>query len=386
MAKLKPSFPEMRAPWTATVPLPGGDIPVPFDQWAGEAAKRYSFLDPVLVNRLCRAYGTRIDALLEGVAIETDLGRDFGAGLSEREVDYLVANEWAVTADDVLWRRTKLGLRFAPSAVADLTAYLEKRRHDAAHPRHRSGHDLVPRHRLRPWTEGARGGAEGVRPAFPEARLGRARSGGNLALGAFPCRAAIRKAGIAPAAIAAIGITNQRETVVVWDRKTGKPIHPAIVWQDRRTATACAALRDAGHEAAITAKTGLLLDPYFSATKINWLLNHVKGARRRAERGELCFGTIDTFLIWRLTGGRVHATDATNASRTLLFDIHKGAWDDDLLALFNVPRAMLPEVKDCAADYGVTDKASSARRSRSSASPATSRRRPSARPASRRAC
>ena len=169
-------------------------------------------------------------------------------------------------------------------------------------------------------------------------------------------RAALRKAGIDAAAVAAIGITNQRETVVVWDRRTGKPIHPAIVWQDRRTAAACAALRDAGHEPEISAKTGLLLDPYFSATKVNWLLNHVKGARKRAERGEICFGTIDTFLIWRLTGGKVHATDATNASRTLLFDIHEGRWDGKLLDLFNVPRAMLPEVKDCAADYGVADK------------------------------
>jgi glycerol kinase len=170
-------------------------------------------------------------------------------------------------------------------------------------------------------------------------------------------RAAIRKAGLKAPAIAAIGITNQRETVVVWDRKTGKPIHRAIVWQDRRTAPACAALRDAGHEAEVTARTGLLLDPYFSATKINWLLNHVKGARKRAERGELAFGTIDTFLIWRLTGGRVHATDATNASRTSLCNIRTGAWDDHLLELFNVPRAMLPEIRDCAADYGVTDSA-----------------------------
>ncbi|MEJ0012033.1 MAG: glycerol kinase GlpK [Bauldia sp.] len=171
------------------------------------------------------------------------------------------------------------------------------------------------------------------------------------------CRVAIRKAGVKPAAIAAIGITNQRETVVIWDRKTGKPIHRAIVWQDRRTAPQCAALRDAGHEAGVTALTGLLLDPYFSATKVNWLLSHVKGARKRAERGELAFGTIDTFLIWRLTGGKVHATDATNASRTALFNIHDATWDDRLLALFNVPRALLPEVKDCAADYGVTDKA-----------------------------
>jgi glycerol kinase len=168
-------------------------------------------------------------------------------------------------------------------------------------------------------------------------------------------RAAIRKASARAGNIAAIGITNQRETVVVWDRKTGKPIHPAIVWQDRRTASACAALRDAGHEAEVAARTGLLLDPYFSATKINWLLNRVKGARKRAERGELAFGTIDAFLIWRLTGGRVHATDATNASRTLLYNIHTGGWDDHLLDLFNVPRAMLPEVRDCAADYGVAD-------------------------------
>jgi glycerol kinase len=169
------------------------------------------------------------------------------------------------------------------------------------------------------------------------------------------CRAAIRKAGVMAVAIAAIGITNQRETVVVWDRKTGKPIHRAIVWQDRRTVDICAALRAAGHEAEIAAKTGLLLDPYFSATKIAWLLNHVKGARQKAERGDLCFGTIDAFLIWRLTGGTVHATDATNASRTLLFDIHKGAWDAGLLSLFNVPSAMLPEVKDCAADYGISN-------------------------------
>jgi glycerol kinase len=170
------------------------------------------------------------------------------------------------------------------------------------------------------------------------------------------CRAAIRKAGIAPAAIAAIGITNQRETVVVWDRKTGNPIHRAIVWQDRRTAEACAALRAAGHEATFTNRTGLVLDPYFSGTKIAWLLDHVKGARAKAERGDLCFGTIDSFLIWRLTGGKVHATDATNASRTLLFDIHEGAWSDALLGILDIPPAMLPEAMDCAADYGVTEK------------------------------
>ena len=171
------------------------------------------------------------------------------------------------------------------------------------------------------------------------------------------CRSALRKAGIRAREVAAIGITNQRETVVVWDRKTGKPIHRAIVWQDRRTAERCAALRESGAEPAVTAASGLIIDPYFSGTKVAWLLDRVRGARAKAERGDLCFGTIDSFLIWRLTGGRVHATDATNASRTLMFDIHKRAWSDSLLALLDVPRAMLPDVKDCAAEFGVTDKA-----------------------------
>ncbi len=169
-------------------------------------------------------------------------------------------------------------------------------------------------------------------------------------------KAALRKARVKPSAIAAIGITNQRETVIVWDRKTGKPIHKAIVWQDRRTAGMCKDLKEAGREAVFTQKTGLLLDPYFSGTKLSWLLDNVKGARAKAEAGELAFGTIDTFLIWRLTGGKVHATDATNASRTLLYNIHTGAWDDELLSILHVPKALLPEVKDCAADYGVTEK------------------------------
>jgi glycerol kinase len=170
------------------------------------------------------------------------------------------------------------------------------------------------------------------------------------------CKAAFTKAKVKAEQIATIGITNQRETVVVWDRKTGKAIHKAIVWQDRRTSEKCTAMKAAGLEATFTAKTGLLLDPYFSGTKLAWLLDHVKGAREKAERGELAFGTIDTFLIWRLTGGKVHATDATNASRTLLYNIHTGAWDDELLQLLNIPKSLLPEVKDCAADYGMTDK------------------------------
>jgi glycerol kinase len=167
-------------------------------------------------------------------------------------------------------------------------------------------------------------------------------------------RAAMAKAKLSAKDIAAIGITNQRETTIIWDRATGKPIHNAIVWQDRRTADMCAALRRAGHEDAISAKTGLLLDPYFSATKIAWLLDHVPGARAAAEAGKLAFGTIDSFLLWRLTGGAVHATDATNASRTLLLDISGGKWDPQLAQLFKVPHALLPEVRDCAADFGRT--------------------------------
>ncbi|MGL4324847.1 MAG: glycerol kinase GlpK [Beijerinckiaceae bacterium] len=171
------------------------------------------------------------------------------------------------------------------------------------------------------------------------------------------CREALATAKLTAKDIAAIGITNQRETTVVWDKATGKPVHNAIVWQDRRTAPVCAALRQAGHEPLFSAKTGLLLDPYFSGTKIAWILDHVPGARARAEAGALAFGTIDAFLLWRLTGGTVHATDATNASRTLLFDIHTGAWDPELCHLLHVPMAMLPQVKDCVANFGVTDAA-----------------------------
>ena len=153
----------------------------------------------------------------------------------------------------------------------------------------------------------------------------------------------------------AIGITNQRETAIIWDRATGKPIHNAIVWQDRRTADICAVMKNAGKEAMVTEKTGLILDPYFSATKFAWILDHVDGARDRAAAGELCFGTIDSFLIWRLTGGTEHVTDATNASRTSLYNIHENDWDDDLLTLFGVPRSGLPKVMDCAAEFGICD-------------------------------
>lgn len=155
-------------------------------------------------------------------------------------------------------------------------------------------------------------------------------------------------------AVAAIGITNQRETVVVWDRETGEPVYNAIVWQDRRTADLCADLKAAGHEDMVREKTGLLLDPYFSGTKLAWVLENVDGVRARAEAGTLAFGTIDSFLIWRLTGGKRHVTDATNAARTLLYNIQDGRWDDDILAMLNIPAKMLPEVLDCGADFGET--------------------------------
>jgi len=168
------------------------------------------------------------------------------------------------------------------------------------------------------------------------------------------CRQAMERTHIENRDLVAIGITNQRETTVVWDKTTGRAVCNAIVWQDRRTADYCREMKAAGHEAMVTAKTGLLLDPYFSATKLAWILDNVDGARAAAEAGELLFGTVDTYLIWRLTGGTSHVTDATNAARTMLYNIHDGAWDTDLLSLFNIPARMLPEVKDSAADFGET--------------------------------
>jgi glycerol kinase len=171
------------------------------------------------------------------------------------------------------------------------------------------------------------------------------------------CKDAIGKARIKPSDIAAIGITNQRETTLMWDRETGKCVHRAIVWQDRRTSEFCARLKQAGHEKSFSAKTGLLLDPYFSGTKVSWLLDNVKGLRKKAEAGRIAFGTIDSFLIWRLTGGASHVTDATNASRTLMFNIRTNKWDASLLKVLDVPANVLPDVLDCAADFGVTDPA-----------------------------
>ncbi len=169
------------------------------------------------------------------------------------------------------------------------------------------------------------------------------------------CREVLEKARQQGIRVVTIGISNQRETTLIWERKTGKPIYNAIVWQDRRTAELCTQLKTAGHEKRVAETTGLLLDPYFSATKLQWILDHVVGAREKAAAGKLAFGTIDSFLLWRLTGGRSHATDATNASRTMLFNIHQQQWDHQLLELFNIPASILPEVKDCAADFGFTD-------------------------------
>ncbi|NSZ65177.1 glycerol kinase GlpK [Agrobacterium tumefaciens] len=170
-------------------------------------------------------------------------------------------------------------------------------------------------------------------------------------------RLALADAGIAASDIEAIGITNQRETTVLWDRNTGEAVHRAVVWQDRRAAPICEDLKRRGLEPLFSKKTGLLLDPYFSGTKLKWLLDSVSGLREKAVKGEICFGTVDSFLIYRLTGGRRHVTDATNASRTLIYNIADNAWDDELLSILDIPRAMLPEVLDCAADFGVTDKA-----------------------------
>ncbi len=171
------------------------------------------------------------------------------------------------------------------------------------------------------------------------------------------CRQALKKSDLPAADITAIGITNQRETTILWDKDTGIPIHKAIVWQDRRTSDYCDQLREQGHDPMITTRTGLLLDSYFSGTKIKWLLDNVPGAREKAVSGRLCFGTVDSFLLWRLTGGKEHSTDATNASRTMLYNIHDNCWDKDILDLLDIPAALLPEVKDCSADFGLTDPA-----------------------------
>ncbi len=224
-----------------------------------------------------------------------------------------------------------------------------------AYPRHRPGHHLHPRDCLRRGNEAGRQRAGRISADFPqpgwvehnpENPLGGPRSA--------PARAALAQADLEAGDIAALGIANQRETSLIWDRASGRPIHNAIVWQDRRTAAHCEALEADGHAALVAERTGCGWTPISSATKIGWMLDHVPGARGQAEAGELAFGTVDSFLLWRLTDGAVHAIDATNASRTLLCDIRSGSWDPDLLRLFAVPASLLPEIRDCAGDFGAT--------------------------------
>ncbi len=171
---------------------------------------------------------------------------------------------------------------------------------------------------------------------------------------AATCRGAIDRGSAKAADIVAIGITNQRETTLVWDKETGEPIYNAIVWQDRRTSEYCSKLKTDGHEALLTERTGLLFDPYFSGTKLKWILDNIEGAKQKANEGKYLFGTIDCYIIWKLTGGKIHATDATNAARTMLYNIQAGQWDQDICALLDIPMNLLPEVKDCAADFGTT--------------------------------
>ncbi len=226
---------------------------------------------------------------------------------------------------------------------------------DESHPRPRPGHDQFPRDRLRP-----RRGAASLSSSKNSARSSPSPAGWSTIRRRFSPRSATsRRArsprrGSPPRDVAAVGITNQRETTVLWDRATGRPVANAIVWQDRRTASRCDALRQAGHDPGFRERTGLLLDAYFSGTKLAWLLDSVPGVRARAERGELAFGTIDTWLAWRLTGGEAHVTDASNASRTLLFNIHDLDWDDELLAILDIPRAVLPRVAEAGEVVGRT--------------------------------
>ena len=227
-------------------------------------------------------------------------------------------------------------------------------RHGILSPGFRSGHDVQPRHRLRRRGPGAWAGAAGVRQIFPQPGWVEHDPRDIWSTQFGTAQEAIAAAGLRATDIAGIGLTNQRETTLIWDRKTGKPIANAIVWQDRRTAGICDKLRAEGHEDLIRQKTGLLLDAYFSGTKIAWLLDNVPDARAKAERGELAFGTVDTWLVWNLTGGELHITDASNASRTLLYDIHTGDWDEDLLRTLNVPRSLLPQVRNSSEIIGET--------------------------------
>ena len=367
--------------WTGGPTLPGGDFPATaYTETLAALQKDYPFLSRNLADRLLNHYGTRSRAILGNATSLDGLGTCFGADLHAAEVDYLIDQEWATSADDILWRRSKLGLKIRGDAATALDTYVADRigrDRRAANNREQDPNKkgIAPRGSEMPGyilaidqgTTSTRSigfddkfsvrgiGQQEFEQYFPDSGWVVHEPEDLLRTTIDTVRLALADSGLSAGDIAAIGITNQRETTLVWDRATGTPIHRAIVWQDRRTADVCRALKEAGHEATATEKTGLLLDPYFSGTKIAWMLDNVPGARDAAERGELAFGTVDTWLIWNLTGGKRHVTDATNASRTLLYDIRRGAWDDEMLAMLRVPASMLPEVLDCAAEFGVTD-------------------------------
>ena len=366
--------------WTADAVFPGGDFPVDgFKTMLLECIDRYAFLDPLVVERLARLYGTDIHRLFEGKRSIADLGRYYGAGLYDAEIDFLVAHEWAQTAEDILFRRTKLGLahdtgsdRGRREAAAPLSACFPGERDARLSAVRQKGETTkMPGHILV-----IDQGTTSSRAIVYDSRLRPLASAQQEFTQHYPapgwvehdpeeiwesvvncCRNALEKAGLDAGDIAGIGITNQRETTLIWDRETGKPLGRAIVWQDRRTAAQCEALRKQGLEDMVRERTGMLLDPYFAGTKLAWLLDNIPGARERAEAGRVAFGTIDSFLICRLTGGARHVTDATNASRTLLFDIRKGTWDEGLCETLSVPMSVLPEVLDCAAEFGTSDPA-----------------------------
>ncbi len=284
MKELQPFFPTMKGSWTANAALPGGDFPWnEVEQRISALQKAYSFLKPAIIRRLFRAYGTEAEGILEGARFASDLGQSFGP-LSEREVAHLREKEWAETADDILWRRSKLGLHMKPEEQQALRDYFDgASRKDqeeqdqgnvmsthllAIDQGTTSSRAIVFDKNLKP--KGS--GQQEFRQYFPKAGWVEHDPEEIWASVVATCKSALRKAKVKASAIAAIGITNQRETVVVWNRKTGKPIHKAIVWQDRRTSDTCRDLKDQGHEDLFTAKTGLLLDPYFSGTKLAWML------------------------------------------------------------------------------------------------------------------
>jgi glycerol kinase len=334
--------------WTARAPLPGGDMPgADFERFRMRTARRFPWLDPALLQRYVRAYGTRIDRLLDGCEAMSDLGESILPGLHVREIDYLRREEFAVDADDILYRRSKLGVH--PAARQHRTARPVARQPAGKRMKRfvlaldqgtTSSRSILFDHRGQPQAMAQRE----LTQHFPRSGWVEHDAEEIWATQAATITEVLARARTTLAEVVAIGITNQRETTVLWDRASGRPVAPAIVWQDRRTADACARLQQEGLEPEVARRTGLLLDPYFSGTKLAWLLDNVPHARSRAERGELAFGTIDSWLIWQLTRGARHITDATNASRTLLLNLATGGWDDTMLDLLRIPRAVLPEI------------------------------------------